>query len=75
MTLDQLKINESAIITAINCDDILKDRLYSFGIIKGVKVEIVELTLTKSTIEIKINQSKMALRLIEASKIEVAYEK
>ena len=75
MTLNQLKINESAIITAINCDEILKDRLYSFGIIKGVKVKIVELTLTKSTIEIKINQSKMALRLIEASKIEVEYEK
>jgi ferrous iron transport protein A len=75
MTLDQLNINESAIITAINCDEILKNRLYSFGIIKGVKIEIVELTLTKSTIEIKINQSKIALRLIEASKIEVAYEK
>lgn len=75
MTVDQLKINESAIITAINCDEILKDRLYSFGISRGVKVEIVELTLTKSTIEIKINQSKMALRLAEASKIEVAYEK
>ena len=75
MTLNQLKINESAIITAIHCDEILKDRLYSFGIIKGVKIEIVELTLTKSTIEIKINQSKIALRLIEASKIEVAYEK
>ncbi len=75
MTLNQLKINESAIITDINCDEILKDRLYSFGIIKGVKVQIVELTLTKSTIEIKINQSKMALRLVEASKIEVEYEK
>jgi ferrous iron transport protein A len=75
MTLDKLNINESAIITAINCDEILKNRLYSFGIIKGVKVEIVELTLTKSTIEIKINQSKIALRLNEASKIEVAYAK
>ena len=75
MTLDQLNINESAIITAINCDEILKNRLYSFGIIKGVKIEIVELTLTKSTIEIKVNQSKIALRLNEASKIEVAYEK
>lgn len=75
MTLDQLNINESAIITAINCDEILKNRLYSFGIIKGVKIEIVELTLTKSTIEIRINQSKIALRLNEASKIEVAYEK
>ena len=71
----ELNINESAIITAINCDEILKNRLYSFGIIKGVKIEIVELTLTKSTIEIKINQSKIALRLNEASKIEVVYEK
>lgn len=75
MTLDQLNINEKATITAINCDEILKERLYSFGIIKGVKIEIAELTLTKSTIEIKINQSKIALRLSEASKIEVAYEK
>ena len=71
MTLNQLKINESAIITAINCDEILKDRLYSFGISKGIKVTIIEFTLTQSTIEIKVNQSKIALRLNEAAKIEV----
>mgnify|MGYP003408822318 FL=1 len=71
MTLNQLKINESAIITAINFDEILKDRLYSFGISKGIKVTIIEFTLTKSTIEIKVNQSKIALRLNEAAKIEV----
>ena len=69
MTLNQLKINESATITAINCDEILKDRLYSFGISKGIKVTIVEFTLTKSTIEIKVNQSKIALRLNEAAKL------
>lgn len=72
MTLDQLQINESATITAINCDEILKNRLYSFGISKGIKVTLVEFTLTKSTIEIKVNQSKIALRLNEASKIEVS---
>ncbi len=72
MTLDQLQINESAIITAINCDEILKNRLYSFGISKGIEVTLVEFTLTKSTIEIKVNQSKIALRLNEASKIEVS---
>ena len=72
MTLDQLKINESATITAINCDEILKNRLYSFGISKGIEVTLVEFTLTKSTIEIKVNQSKIALRLNEASKIEVS---
>ena len=71
MTLNQLKINESAIITAINCDEILKNRLYSFGISKGIKISIVQCTLTKSTIEIKVDQSKIALRLNEASKIEV----
>ncbi len=75
MTLDQLNINEVAIITAINCDEILKNRFYSFGIIKGEKIEIAELTLAKSTIEIKINQSKIALRLSEASKIEISYAK
>ena len=56
MTLDQLNINEVAIITAINCDEILKNRLYSFGIIKGERIELAELHLAKSTIEIKINQ-------------------
>jgi ferrous iron transport protein A len=73
MTLNELKIKESAEIIAINCDNVLKNRLYSFGVIKGTIVKIEELTLTKSTIEIKINQSKIALRLSEAEKIEVKY--
>jgi ferrous iron transport protein A len=73
MTLNELKIKQTAQIVAINCDSILKNRLHSFGIMKGAFVTIEELTLTKSTIEIKINHSKIALRLSEASKIEVAY--
>lgn len=75
MTLDKLKLNEEAIISSINCDDVLKNRFYSFGIIKGSTLKVVAFTLTKSTIEIKINQTKVALRLSEASKIEVEYEK
>ena len=73
MTLNELKIKESAEVISINCDKVLKNRLYSFGIIKGAIVKIEELTLTKSTIEIKINQSKIALSLSEAEKIEVKY--
>ena len=73
MTLNELKIKESAEVISINCDKVLKNRLYSFGIIKGAIVKMEELTLTKSTIEIKINQSKIALRLSEAEKIEVKY--
>lgn len=71
MTLDKVKIKESAKIIAINCDSILKNRLYSFGIVKGAIVSVEEATFTKSTIEIKINHSKIALRISEASKIEV----
>ncbi len=71
MTLDQLKIKQKATISSINCDEILKNRLYSFGIVKGATITVEETTLTKSTIEIKVNQSKIALRLQEASKIEV----
>ena len=74
MTLDQLKIKQKATISSINCDEVLKNRLYSFGIVKGATITVEETTLTKSTIEIKINQSKIALRLQEASKIEVVCE-
>ncbi len=73
MTLSELKKKESAQIVAINCDEVLKNRLYSFGIVKGATITVEETTLTKSTIEIKINQSKIALRLSEASKIEVIH--
>ena len=71
MTLDKLNINDEATIKSINCDSVLKNRFYSFGIIKGAKIKIEEVTLTKSTIEIKIDQSRIALRLSEANKIEV----
>ncbi|MFK2822552.1 FeoA family protein [Arcobacter sp. YIC-80] len=71
MTLDQLEIDESALVKSVNCEPALKNRFYSFGIVKGSKVYVEKVTFTKSTIEIKINNTKVALRLTEASKIEV----
>ncbi len=73
MKLSELKVKQTAQIVSIDCDSILKNRLYSFGITKGAIIKVEEITLTKSTIEIKINQSKIALRMNEASKIEVKY--
>ncbi len=73
MKLSELKVKQTAQIVSIDCDSILKNRLYSFGITKGTIIKVEEITLTKSTIEIKINQSKIALRMNEASKIEVQY--
>jgi ferrous iron transport protein A len=71
MTLDKLNIGDTAIIKAIHCDSMLKNRFYSFGMVKGAKVHIEEVTLTKATIEIKINSTKIAIRLSEAAKIEI----
>lgn len=71
MYLNELSKNECAKIIAIKCTDKLKARLSSFGITRGSDVFIIEHTLSKNTIEIKINNTKIALRKSEATLIEV----
>lgn len=71
MTLDKLNIGEIAIVKSINCEHALKNRFYSFGVVKGSQISVEEITLAKSTIEIKINTTKIAIRLKEASVIEI----
>lgn len=71
MTLDMLHKGESAIIFQVDCEKILKSRLNSLGIKKGEKVHILEMTLAKETIEIKINQTSVALRVSEAKNISI----
>lgn len=71
MTLDKLGLHSKAKIKAIKCNDALKDRFYSFGITKGTELLVEEITLSKSTIKIKIGNSKIALRMSEAKNIEL----
>ncbi|MCK5877523.1 MAG: ferrous iron transport protein A [Candidatus Marithrix sp.] len=71
MTLNQLSIGDSAVITKINADKELKSRLNSFGLIKGNLVLVNELSLAKKTYGCVINGHKVALRYSEAAKIEV----
>lgn len=71
MKLDELKKGESGIILTLNCDSELKSRFYSFGMVKGAEVFIEEITMAKSTIEVKIGTTRVAIRMSEASKIEV----
>ncbi|MEO1953376.1 MAG: FeoA family protein [Campylobacterales bacterium] len=49
----------------------LRQRLISFGIIKGVSVEVLGYSANKSTIGIKVAKMTIALRASEADKIEV----
>ena len=40
MTLDKLNIGDKAVIKAVNCDNELKNRFYSFGMVKGSTITI-----------------------------------
>lgn len=71
MTLDQLRKGQTASIDSINCDKILKSRFNSLGIKKGETLLVEEVTLAKETIEIKINRTKIALRVSEAKHISI----
>ncbi len=72
MVLSSLEKGKSAIITAINADKELKNRFNSFGLVKGATVSAERYSLARQTMEIRINKTRMALRLSEAASVEVA---
>lgn len=71
MTLDELHVGNSAKVLSINANEELRKRLYSFGIVKQSIVKMIEHTLAKNTIEIKINNTRIGMRNEEAKAIEV----
>ena len=60
-----------ATVAKINASGALKQRLISFGLMKGAQIMMLECGLTKSTYEIKIGNVNIALRREEAELIEV----
>jgi ferrous iron transport protein A len=62
----------TATVVRINATGALKQRLISFGLMKGAEVKMLECGMTKSTFEIKIGNVSIALRREEAELIEVS---
>ncbi len=75
MGLNELNVGDKAVVESINCDMALKNRLYSFGVVKGASIDVEELTMAKSTMKVKVGQTKIALRMSEAEAIGVQYAK
>ena len=75
MFLSELEIGECGKILKIDTDSVLKARFSSFGITRGAIAYIIEQTLSKNTIEIRIQNTKIALRCSEAKTIEVEKSK
>ncbi len=71
MLLNQLKKEQEAMIIDIDSDKPLRDRLNSFGIVKGETVTLKRVSLAKQTIEIEVNSTLVVLRADEAEKIRV----
>ena len=58
-------------VRKINAEYNLKQRLISFGVMKGAEIEVLEHAPRKKTIEIKVGKMRIALRGEEAELIEV----
>ena len=58
-------------IKKLHASGALKQRLVSFGIMKGVTVTLLEYAPRKSTVEVKVGKMRLALRKEEADMIEV----
>ena len=71
MVLSELHKGDWAEIISVNADKALRDRLTSFGVIRGEKLFIKGCSLARQTMEIEVGATRIALRAEEASKIEV----
>lgn len=61
-----------ATVVKLHAQGALKQRLVSFGVMKGARVEVIGFAPAKSTVEIKIGRMRLALRKDEAELIEVS---
>lgn len=70
-TLYDCRKGDSVKVVKIHSDTTLKQRLISFGIMKEARMEVLEHAPAKSTIEVKVSKTRVALRDKEAQLIEV----
>ena len=71
MNLTELTKGDRAEIVKIHADKPLKDRLNSFGVMRGEELTVKGYSLAKQTMEIEVGSTLIALRKEEAEKIEV----
>ena len=71
MTLDQLSIGASAVITAVGGDGALRCRLLDMGLIPRTRVTLQKVAPMGDPIEIRVRGYELTRRVEEAKKIEV----
>ncbi len=71
MTLNELKIGESGIITAVNGEGILRRRLLDMGLTPKTKVLLRKTAPMGDPLEIKLRGYELTLRLDDAKNIKI----
>ncbi len=74
MTLDQLNIGESAVISAVNGEGSLRLRLLDMGLTPRTKVKLQKVAPMGDPIEIYVRGYELTLRKEDASLIEIISE-
>lgn len=72
MTLKDLKVGQSALITAVGGEGELRQHFLDMGVIPGMEVTLVKLAPLGDPMELRIQGYELTLRLDDAGKIEVS---
>ena len=74
MTLNELKVGESAVITSVGGEGALRCRLLDMGLIPRTRVTLQKVAPMGDPIEIMVRGYELTLRVDDAKKIEVRAE-
>jgi Fe2+ transport system protein FeoA len=75
MTLDLLKIGETAKVVAVNCQGFLRTRLADLGLLPGTPIEAVTRSPLGDPTAYEVRGSVIAIRNEDAQLIEVERER
>ena len=75
MTLNELKIGDSAAITVVGGEDALRCRLLDMGLTPRTVVTLQKRAPMGDPLEIRVRGYELTLRAEDAKKIEVRYER
>jgi ferrous iron transport protein A len=70
-TILDCELNKTYLVTKLHASGALRQRLISFGILKGVSIKYLNATNFKGTYELQVGKMNIALRKEEAIQIEV----
>lgn len=74
MTLDELKLGKTAVITAVGGEGALRLRLLDMGLIPGTEVKAVKAAPLGDPIEINVRGYSLTIRKNDAAEIEITGE-